>query len=216
VPLGLTAIPGNNLITLSWASPDNNGGTPIDYYIIYQNGIDIFHTTLVSLNVTGLANEEPYNFTVAAHNSIGTGAQTASIMATPSSGAAVPGVPTGLTASAAGTGKVLLSWAAPSDGASIDYYIVYQNGVDVDHTSVTSDTITGLTNGENYTFSVAAHNPGGVGSRSSAQIISPSSSKVATIYSGDTMAFISIGLALLLAAIVGVILVVKRNRKKVQ
>jgi Fibronectin type III domain len=211
VPMGLSATPGNGLVTLSWATPDDNGGAAIDYYIVYQNGTEVVSTATASDNVTGLANGEPYDFTVAAHNSIGTGNQTPSITATPTSGFAVPGIPTNLT-TAPGIGNVTLSWTAPSGGSSIDYYIVYQDGVDVSHTPSTSATITGLNDGENYSFSVAAHNAGGVGARSLAQNISPSPNGASS--GGDNMAYLSIVLALLIVAIIAAILVVRRNRKK--
>lgn len=172
VPIGLTATPGNDQITLSWASPNNNGGTAIDYYIVYQDSTDISHTAATSENITGLSNGQSYSYSVAAHNSIGIGTQTSSVTATPTINA-VPGIPTDLNTTA-GSGKVTLNWTSPSGNSSIDYYIVYQNGVDVGHTSATSATITGLTNGENYTFTVAAHNAGGAGAQSSTQISSPS------------------------------------------
>ena len=211
VPMGLTAMPGNGLVTLSWTPPDNNGGAAIDYYLVYQNGTEVARTTNASNNVTGLANGVSFNFTVAAHNSIGTGVQTSSIAATPSSGIALPGIPTDLTTDP-GIGNVTLSWEAPSNGSSIDYYIVYQDGVDVSHTPSTSATITGLNDGESYSFSVAAHNNGGVGARSLVQNISPSSNGVSS--GGDNMSYLSIALALLIAAIIAAILVVRRNRKK--
>jgi chitodextrinase len=106
-----------------------------------------------------------------------------------------------------------LSWTAPSGDSSIDHYVVYQNGIDVIHTSATSVTITGLNNEENYSFAVAAHNTGGVGILSAAKNISPSSSDVG-VSGSDNLAYLSIALALLIAAIIGAIIVVRRNRKK--
>jgi hypothetical protein len=77
---------------------------------------------------------------------------------------AAPSEPLTLTA-VPGDGHVLLSWSAPNDdgGASIDYYIVFKNGMDVAHPIATSFDVTGLTNGVDYTFAVAAHNSLGVG-----------------------------------------------------
>jgi chitodextrinase len=74
-----------------------------------------------------------------------------------------------------GNRQVTLSWTAPSDAGSsaVDHYIVYQNGIDVSHPTTTSATITGLTNGQRYPFTVGAHNSGGVSAHSSSQTISP-------------------------------------------
>jgi hypothetical protein len=130
----------------------------------------------------------------------------------PISGAAVPGIPTDLI-TIGGMGTVKLSWTAPSGGSNIDYYIIYQNGVDVSHTSITSTTITGLTNGENYSFAVAAHNSGGVGTQSAAQNIAPGAS--ATTSSGLANIVIYTGvLAILAIAIIAIIFAVRRRGKK--
>jgi hypothetical protein len=217
-PTGLTATPGNTQITVTWTAPNDNGGSAIDYYIIYQDGIDISHPTTASTNVTSLTNGRAYNFTVAAHNSVGTGNRTSAVTATPNSSAVAPGKPTDLITTA-GNGKVTLSWTTPTGSSAIDYYIVYQNGVDVSHLSGTSATITGLTNGENYSFAVAAHNSAGVGAQSTAQTVSPSatgSNNGATASTGTDYAVYLLGILALLAAIViAALLIARRNRKKV-
>ena len=219
VPIGLTATPGNGQITLSWAAPTTNGGADIDYYIVYQDGIDISHPLAALETISSLTNGQSYDFTVAAHNSIGTGIQTTVVTAIPSSGSSVPGIPTDLIATA-GVGEVSLSWAAPAGSTGIDYYIVYQNGVDVIHTSVTSTTITGLTNGEHYSFAVAAHNLRGMGAQSLTETTSPSASNSnngATASSGnDSMPYLPVLLALSLAGIIAGFLLLNGKRKKEQ
>ena len=206
-------------MTLNWTSP--SGNSSIDYYIVYQNGVDVGHTSATSATITGLTNGENYTFTVAAHNAGGAGAQSStqisspSLTAKPTTDPIAPGIPTNLL-TVAGNGKVTLSWTPPSGNSSIDYYIIYQNGVDISHTPATSVTITGLTNGESYTFTVAAHNAAGVGIQSSAQSNSPSSSNSAVASAGDNIAYLSIGLAALIAAIIAGFIVVRRNRKKEQ
>ena len=83
----------------------------------------------------------------------------------------VPGAPAGLTATP-GNAQLALSWAAPvSDGGSpISGYIIYQGtspggetGVPVNGLLVTgtSYTVTGLTNGTTYYFTVVAVNAAG-------------------------------------------------------
>ena len=74
-----------------------------------------------------------------------------------------PGAPTGLTATP-GNAQVALSWTAPSSAGSsavTGYQIVYvaDNGSEVTVSAAgTSATITGLTNGTTYNFSVSAIN----------------------------------------------------------
>ena len=40
-PTGLTAVSGINQVTLTWTAPAFNGGGPIDYYIVYQDGVEV-------------------------------------------------------------------------------------------------------------------------------------------------------------------------------
>jgi len=85
------------------------------------------------------------------------------------------GAPTALRASP-GDGEVRLYWDEPADdgGAAIDYYIVYQDGNDVAHVNGATAKVTGLTNGVQYSFAVAAHNSAGLGVKSNPVSVTPS------------------------------------------
>ncbi len=117
---------------------------------------------------------------MAAHNSAGIGSLSATVKATPHALLETSGAPTALRASP-GDGEVRLSWDEPADngGANIDYYIVYQNGKDVTHVNGETTRVTGLTNGVQYSFAVAAHNSVGTGVKSNTVSIAPSISKQA-------------------------------------
>ena len=126
--------------------------------------------------VTGLTNGTAYTFTVAAINAVGTGpASAASNSVTPAaSTTTVPGAPTIKTVTA-GNGSVTVTWAAPASngGSAITGYVItpYVGGVakgPVTVGNVTTDTVTGLTNGTAYTFKVAAINAVGTGAQSAA------------------------------------------------
>jgi chitodextrinase len=176
-PTDLNATPGNGQVDLSWSAPTSNGGAEIDYYVVYQNGTDVRHESGTSTVISGLQNGVSYSFTVAAHNSAGTGSQSGPVSVTPSSQIMVPGSPTAL-AGQPGNGQVQLRWSAPADdgGADIDYYVVYQNGSDVAHVTGTERTVTGLANGVAYDFAVAAHNSAGTGPVSEAVRVTPDAS----------------------------------------
>jgi hypothetical protein len=89
--------------------------------------------------------------------------------------ATVPGSPTNVTANA-GNGSAIISFSDPSSngGASISSYIITSTPGNITATGIKSPiTITGLTNGISYTFTVTAINSAGpsIPSTSSAAVI---------------------------------------------
>jgi len=82
-----------------------------------------------------------------------------------------PGAPTGATATRSGSGKLTVSWTAPSSngGSAVTGYTATATPGGKTCTSTgTSCSISGLTNGTNYTVTVTATNAVGTGSASSA------------------------------------------------
>jgi fibronectin type 3 domain-containing protein len=175
-PARLAAVPGNGQVTLSWAAPASDGGSPVTGYNLYAGTTPDFRgkpplakkVAGTAVTVTGLANGTIYYFMVTAVNGVGEGSG-AEVRAVP---VTVPGAPTGLAA-VPGNGQVALSWAAPaSDGGSpVTGYIIYQGtspggetGTPVKGSPVTgtSCTVTGLTNGTTYYFKVVAANAAGL------------------------------------------------------
>jgi hypothetical protein len=118
--------------------------------------------------VTGLTNGTSYTFTVTATNAIGTSvASTASTAVTP---VGPPGKPTAVAATR-GDGSALVQWTAPSTGGSpITKYVATSSpdSKTCSTTGATSCTVSALTNGTSYTFTVVATNAVGPGSASTA------------------------------------------------
>lgn len=169
-PIIGTAVAGNGNATVSWTSSPNNGGSPVTSYRITSSpgGISatIANGSATSLTVPGLTNGTPYTFTVIAVNADGSSpSSAASNRVTPST---VPGAPRIGTASAsAGIGNAVVSWTPPSNngGYPITSYTVTSapGGFSVTTADgrTTSATVSGLTIGTAYTFTVVATSAAG-------------------------------------------------------
>jgi hypothetical protein len=121
--------------------------------------------------VTGLSNGTTYRFSVTATNAAGTGGASArSAAVTPATRPGAPriGTPT------RGSGSVVVRWSTPTDngGAAITGYTIrmYRGGVFFGTApaaaGATRATVTRLTNGAAYSFSVIANNAVGAGAAS--------------------------------------------------
>ena len=156
-------------MTLSWTDP---GDDTIDNYQISSDGGTSFAdipgsgADTASHTVTGLTNGTAYTLALRAVNDSGSGA-VSSIAATP---VAVPAAPSGLTA-AAGDGQVTLSWTDPGNDTITGYELRVDSGAWADiagsDADTASHTVTGLTNGTEYSFALRAANASGDGAVSS-------------------------------------------------
>jgi hypothetical protein len=185
-PTNIVAVAHDSSATVQWTGvPDyQNGGFPIQVYKVEVeiDGVETGQVLDVSplfntATVPGLNNGTTYTFVVVATNQIGDSALSLpSNAVTPAaaSPAAVPGEPTLVTA-VAGNASATVNWTAPvSDGGSpiTGYMIVplINNSPTVLSNVVpapaTSATITGLINGNTYTFIVSAINAAGKGAGS--------------------------------------------------
>src|ERR1039457_1336940 len=174
-PTTVTASPGNTLATVSFTAPANNGGAAITGYAVTSSPGNITATGTTSpISVTGLTNGTPYTFTVVATNSVGNSpASTASNSVTPSLTAIVPSAPTAVIATAGNaSATVTFTASASNGGAAITGYTVTSSpaaGTDSNAGATgLTHTITGLTNGTAYTFTVVATNSVGNSPASSA------------------------------------------------
>jgi hypothetical protein len=173
-PASLSASAGNQSVSISFTQ-SSNGGAAITNYKYSLDGGATFTAfspavTTSPVSITGLTNGVSYSIKLKAVNSLGDGADSASITVTPATN---PDAPTDLVASYAGSGAVEISFTPGNDeGAAITNY---QYSLDCGATftplspvdGITPVTITGLTNGQSYCIELKAVNSIGAGVASS-------------------------------------------------
>jgi len=196
---GLTATAGNG-VSLSWTAPT---GAPVSSYNIWR-GTSSGGETELAQGVTGTSYPDgsatsgtKYFYEVEGVNSAGSGPFSNEASATASgSGPAIPGAPTGLSASYA-SGQVSLSWTAPSGSVVTSYNVLRGTaaGQESALASVTGQTTysdtTATAAGTTYYYKVQAVNSVGVAGPTSNEASAPvpSSSPPPPTSGGPTASF---------------------------
>ncbi len=176
IPSGLTAsAASSSQINLSWSAATDTGGSGLAGYKVYRNGTQIGTTTTPSYSNTGLAASTTYSYTVAAYDAAGNNsAQSGQAFATTTAApdTSAPSIPAGLTASAASSSQINLSWSAATDtgGSGLAGYKVYRNGVQIGTTTTISYSSAGLAASTTYCYTVAAYDGAGNSSTPGTQV----------------------------------------------
>jgi fibronectin type 3 domain-containing protein len=180
-PQSLAATGGSGSVSLSWAAPSSNGGSPVTGYDIYRGASPgaesatpvASNVTAASYADTGLTDGTTYYYTVAAVNAAGVSPPSGEASATPQ--ALPPTAPANLTAAAAGPTQVNLAWTAATPGSSpISGYQITRNGtvIATTTTTATSYSDTTVAPGTGYSYTVAAVDAtGNIGPASNAATI---------------------------------------------
>jgi uncharacterized repeat protein (TIGR02543 family) len=165
-----SAAAGDTHVNITWSSVPGATG-----YKIYQSTVSGSYGTALttvaesvySYEITGLKNGVVYYFAIKATNAGGESPYSAEVTAIP---VTVPGAPTNVAATA-GNGQITVSFTPPADngGSTITGYTVTSNPGNFTVASTgTTITVTGLSNGTAYTFTVTASNAAGAGPASEA------------------------------------------------
>ncbi len=164
-----TATSGTGQASITFTAPASNGGAAITGYTVTSTPGNLTAAGAASpIVVTGLTGGTAYTFTVTATSTVGTGtASAASNAVTPVS---VPGTPAAGTATAGYT-QATVAFTAPvsNGGSAITSYRVTSTPGSLTATAAASPiTVTGLTNGTAYTFTLTATNAIGTSAASAA------------------------------------------------
>jgi chitodextrinase len=156
----LTATGNNMSINLSWNKPPD---VDLHGYRIFKNG-NLFQTitniNTLTIDDNGVLPGTTYNYQIQSYDvSSNFSNKSATVYATPTD-TTPPTQPGGLLRTA-GDNSMFLTWSASTDNHQVNGYKILVNGILNKTTTSTNTTITGLTNGLSYSFSVIATDPTG-------------------------------------------------------
>ena len=181
-------------VLLTFASPATDGGSPVDAYRVdvSAGGADpdaqLFPVETLSfeggsytITLTGLSAGASYTFEVFARNAIGFSSMVSSGSVELDTDALEPPTTPGDADVLAGDGAVTLTWSAPTStpSAPLTGYRIYQYAATtglyelLGSTGDTSFTVSGLVNGTEYRFRVAAYGDGGESALSDVLVSTP-------------------------------------------
>ena len=145
----VTMAAGNRQVSATWTSEPG-----VAYVMTATPGGATCTSTTSSCTLTGLLNGQPYSISISGTNSYGTFRRSTSV-ATP---VGPPAPVTSLSATVQSQ-SLLMSWArGEGDGGGVTYTATTAPGGLTCSTTTTSCTITGLTNGTEYSVSVVGAN----------------------------------------------------------
>jgi len=189
IPLGApgqmaapSATIGDGEVALTWIAPGLDGsGAITEYTITYDDVNDEEQTVTITAptlttTIDGLTNGHSYSFTITATNS-NSNTSTPSLPVTVTTLGA-PGVVTFLSP-VVGDRQVTLNWSEPADnnsGSIIKYTITYDDASNDEQTVTVlapalTTTISSLTNGHTYSFTITATNSNDITSNPSDSLI---------------------------------------------
>ena len=167
-PTNVIASAGLESASVSFSAPSSNGGASITRYTVTASpGNQTATGTASPITVSGLSNGTAYTFKVFATNSAGQGASSvASNSVTPftvqacPAVATAPAVPTAVSAVAGNASAVVsFAWSAGKCPQSLTGFTVKASPGGQTATGTSSPiTISGLSNGTAYTFTVSSYN----------------------------------------------------------
>jgi YD repeat-containing protein len=158
VPSGLAAAaPSSNSVNLTWSGSTDN--VAVTGYKVYRGGTQIATPSSTSYTDNTVVGSTAYSYTVSAYDAAGNNSATSNSAPVTTPDTISPGVPGGLSASAASATQVNLSWSAVSDtgGSGLAGYRVYRGGIHIANSSATNYSDTSVSPSTAYSYTVAGY-----------------------------------------------------------
>jgi hypothetical protein len=202
VPTAVTATRGDEIATVAFTPPADNGGSVITTYTltVVETG-QTFTGTGSPITVTGLTNGSSYTFKVSATNAVGVSdSSTASAPVKIAGVADAPTVVTAVAGDKSATVSASGNWNTLSGSGGESVTAIIFTSMDGLHNCTatlpaTSCTVSGLTNGTAYTFTAVAQNAVGNSQSASSNSVTPAglptAPTIVTAVSGDKSATIT-------------------------
>ncbi|HZH21977.1 MAG TPA: fibronectin type III domain-containing protein, partial [Geodermatophilus sp.] len=153
VPTGFTADGGDGQVALSWtASPEAD----VDEYVLTRDGVQIATTTGTAYTDTAVVNGTSYTYELVAVDVRGNPSDPATASATPTD-RTPPAAPTGVTATPEDQ-QAVVTWTAAPEADVVEHRVLAEDGSTAATVAApdSSATVSGLTNGTAYRFTVVA------------------------------------------------------------
>ena len=150
-------------INLTWSASTDNVG--VSGYDIYRGTTLVGSSGTTSYSDTGLAASTAYTYTVKARDAAGnvSGASTSASATTKAAtgDTQAPTTPASLSATAASSSQINLSWSASSDNVGVTGYLIFRGTTQVGTATGTSYSDTGLAASTAYSYTVKAKDAAG-------------------------------------------------------
>jgi large repetitive protein len=158
VPAGPAADAGERQVTLTWTA---NGEPDLASYRLLRDGVEIATVTGTTYTDPGRTNDVEYAYSLVAVDTHGN--RSAASTAVPATPRDLPPAPPTDVLATTGDRRAVLSWTAPAAPDVVGYRVLAPDGSTVATVAAptTRATVTGLTNGTSYRFTVVAVDAGG-------------------------------------------------------
>lgn len=152
--------------TIQWTTPEPASaqveyGTTTDYGAL--SPVDSALSTTHTIVLSGLTPSTTYHYRVVSRDAAGLSVPSADLLftTTPPPDTLPPSAPSGLTAKAASSSQVDLTWTASSDNVKVAGYRIYRNGKQVGTTPSPTYSDKGLTPSTTYSYTISAYDAAG-------------------------------------------------------